>query len=178
MSELENRLNKCEQKCGDSPTEANFREFEISKLEYESYHDYITQGAMIRYHSKSCIRKIHLKNSSSISCDPEVIMKEVEDFYSSLYRENPPELNKNVAIDFYNSPDMPLLTEEQKTGCEGKLTKNECFKALLTTQNGKTPGIDGLNAEFYKCFWPLLGELVVNSLNEAYEKGELSTSQK
>ena len=35
-----------------------------------------------------------------------------------------------------------------------------------------------MTAEFYKAFWPLLGNLVVDCLNEAYECGELSTSQK
>ena len=37
---------------------------------------------------------------------------------------------------------------------------------------------DGLTVEFYKSFWPLVGHLVVDSLNEAYDCGELSTSQK
>ena len=49
---------------------------------------------------------------------------------------------------------------------------------LLTFQTGKAPGNDDLTAEFYKAFWPLLGNLVVDCLNEAYECGELSTSQK
>ena len=43
---------------------------------------------------------------------------------------------------------------------------------------GKPHGNDGLTEEFYKAFWPLLGNLVVDCLNEAYECGELSTSQK
>ena len=51
-------------------------------------------------------------------------------------------------------------------------------RSLLPLQNGKAPGNDGLTAEFYKAFWPLLGNLLVDCLNEAYECGAFSTSQK
>ena len=33
--------------------------------------------------------------------------------------------------------------------------------------NNKSPGCDGLTAEFYKCHWNLVGQLVVNSFKEA-----------
>ena len=36
----------------------------------------------------------------------------------------------------------------------------------------------GLTVEFYKCFWKLMGSLLVNCLNCAYKHGELSSSQK
>ena len=35
-----------------------------------------------------------------------------------------------------------------------------------------------MTVEFYKTFWPLVGNVVVGCLNEAYDSGELSTSQK
>ena len=42
----------------------------------------------------------------------------------------------------------------------------------------KSPGSDGLTVEFYRKFWPKIGDFLVNSLNHSYEKGELSSSQK
>ena len=45
-------------------------------------------------------------------------------------------------------------------------------------QTGKTPGNDGIPIEFYKTFWPLIGEFMVNSFNEAYENREMSSSQR
>ena len=45
-------------------------------------------------------------------------------------------------------------------------------------KNHKSPGSDGLNAEFYNAFWPSIGNLVVESLNTSFERGELSPSQK
>ena len=42
----------------------------------------------------------------------------------------------------------------------------------------KTPGNDGLTAEFYKTFWNLLGQQLTDSLNYSYQQGELSNTQK
>ena len=68
--------------------------------------------------------------------------------------------------------------EEKRNGCEGILRYDECFNVLQTFQKNKSPENDGLTAEFYLAFWPLLGKLIFNSLNYAFECGELSNSQK
>ena len=52
------------------------------------------------------------------------------------------------------------------------------YKALSAFENNKTPGNDGISAEFYKVFWSEIGEVLVNSLNYYYRCGELSTTQK
>ena len=49
---------------------------------------------------------------------------------------------------------------------------------LGTFPKNKAPGNDGLATEFYLAFWPLFGRLLVDSLNYAFEFGELSNSQK
>ena len=43
---------------------------------------------------------------------------------------------------------------------------------------GKSPRSDGLTSEFYKRFWDEAGEDVVKSINNAFDKGELSICQK
>ena len=54
---------------------------------------------------------------------------------------------------------------------EGKITlPQECEKILSSFQTGKTPGNDGLPIEFYKTFWPLIGKLMTDSFNEAFDK--------
>ena len=58
--------------------------------------------------------------------------------------------------------------------CEEKLTVKECFDTLLTMSNGKSPGNDGLTKEFYVFFWEDLGSLLVDTLNYAFQYGELS----
>lgn len=47
-----------------------------------------------------------------------------------------------------------------------------------TFQNGKSPGVDGYTAEFYKQFFSLLGQDLVNSFNAAFDIGEMSVSQR
>ena len=42
----------------------------------------------------------------------------------------------------------------------------------------KSPGNDGLSVEFYLKFWPVIGDLVLASFNEAFKHGELSTCQR
>ena len=58
------------------------------------------------------------------------------------------------------------------------LTERECLKALKTMDAGKTPGSDGLPAEFYKVFWTDISILLIRSLNHAYQTGQLSKTQK
>ena len=45
-------------------------------------------------------------------------------------------------------------------------------------KNGKSPGTDGYTAEFYKFFWRDLGDILLDSLNEAFTIGHLSHTQK
>ena len=70
------------------------------------------------------------------------------------------------------------ISEVKKQYCEGFLTFDECGKALRAMKKDKSPGSDGFTVEFFKMFWGHLGWLVVRSLNESYEKGELSITQK
>ena len=48
------------------------------------------------------------------------------------------------------------LTQELKNSCEGEITLDELQKALKTSTNNKSPGIDGIPYEFYKMFWPYI----------------------
>ena len=42
----------------------------------------------------------------------------------------------------------------------------------------KTPGSDGLPAEFYKMFWNDIADFLLVSINYAYQIGQLSVFQK
>ena len=61
---------------------------------------------------------------------------------------------------------------------EGPLTLEECKKVLETFKDNKSPGEDGLTAEFYKHFFDLIGIDLIESLNQAFKDGELSISQR
>ena len=51
-------------------------------------------------------------------------------------------------------------------------------KVLDSFQNDKSLGVDGFTVEFYKFFYGLLGNDLLACLNEAYEKQELTISQR
>ena len=50
-------------------------------------------------------------------------------------------------------------------------------EALNGMDTGKSPGIDGLTAEFYLAFWAVLGNDLVEVLNYGFQNGQLSVSQ-
>ena len=52
------------------------------------------------------------------------------------------------------------------------------LKSLKTFKKNKSPGNDGLPAEFYMVFWNKIGDMYFDSICEGMEKGELSTTQK
>ena len=61
--------------------------------------------------------------------------------------------------------------------CEGKKLEKECDTVIQTLANGKTPGNDGLPAEFYKTFWSTIKPTLVKCYNESYDKNKLPLSQ-
>ena len=62
--------------------------------------------------------------------------------------------------------------------CEGLLTEVECLESLKSMESNKSPGSDGLPAEFYKVFWNDLHHYLLNTLNCAYAKGLLAITQR
>ncbi len=57
-----------------------------------------------------------------------------------------------------------MLTQEDKELCECKLSKEEILNSLKDLQNSKTPGTDGLPADFYKFFWIDISTFVFDSM--------------
>ena len=45
-------------------------------------------------------------------------------------------------------------------------------------KNWSAPGCDGMTTEFTQFFWTKIGTLVTNSFIEAFDRGELSYTQK
>lgn len=111
-------------------------------------------------------------NDGHVIINNKDILYEIRNFYSTLYSSFP----CNPAL-FISS--LPDFTQEviDTASCDGPLTLEECHKALSSMHIGKSPGSDGLSTDFYKFFWPLIGNLVINSLNFAFEHQSLSSEQ-
>ena len=92
------------------------------------------------------------------------ILNEEKKYYKNLYKSN---CNSNEAKRyesiFLNSTTLPKLSEQDKNAVEGELTLSECWEALKSFENNKSPGNDGIPAEFYRAFWPDIKHLLGNS---------------
>ena len=201
LIDLEGKLRCCTAKCDAEPSIENIKELECLQADYDKLYDYITQGAIIRSRvnwyekgeknnkyflnleksnkKKSCVRKIFMSDGK-LTTNPPKIMSELESFYSNLYKDNSDEVSGTVNLSsFLNDlTEVPTLSEELRSICEGDLTYNECFSVLQSFEKNKTPGNDGLTIEFYIAFWPLIGKYLVDCINYTYQFGELSNTQK
>ena len=121
------------------------------------------------------VRKI-ITNDGKLTSNPKTILNELELFYSTLYSDNNGRSSQSSFLN--DSVEIPKLSEELRSACEGQITHNECYSVLQSFQKNKTPGNDGLTIEFYTAFWPLIRKYLVDSINYSYEFGELSNSQK
>ena len=75
--------------------------------------------------------------------------------------------------DLFQSENDTVPDNNEAMSCEGQ----ECLKALRSMDREKTPGTDGLPADFYKIFWKDLSPLLISALNYSYDEGSLSITQ-
>ena len=102
------------------------------------------------------------------------IRKEMNSFYQDLCTEEEVDMQaQNWLLDQLSMS----LNDQEQTSCEGLLTVEECREALNGMNTGKSPGIDGLTAEFYLAFWAVIDEDLVEVLNYGFQNGQLSVSQ-
>ena len=102
------------------------------------------------------------------------ILNAIFNFYTNLYTNEP--INEPLADKFLTG--VTPMSEDDATQCEGLLTYDECWQAIMLMQNNKSPGQDGLTVEFYKKFFYLFGTKLVAYYNSAFVWGKLTPSQR
>ena len=73
---------------------------------------------------------------------------------------------------------MPKHSEIEKDKLEEKITLAELNFVIITSKNDKGPGPDGCTDEFYKQFWPEIGNFLLDLMIFYKEQGELNDPQK
>ena len=199
--DLEDRLKILEEKYdmaeGIRESELQKQILEI-KTQLQEITDYKTQGLILRSQTnwyekgekstkyflqmesrnkiKKSIKKLQRIDGSFTTCEKEILAMQ-EQFYKNLYSakhiKTPEEMSTYV-----RGVTVPNLSEEEKSSCEGPLLAEECLATLKDFKPNKSPGNDGLPIEFYLKFWPLFGQIAVESFNYAHDCGELSVSQR
>ena len=124
---------------------------------------------------KSTIRKL-VDNDIEIT-DTKDILKKIHAFYSNLFDRKITKSSTD-SINFLNTLDLPCITDQHKKHCDAEISIDDLEKSLFSMQSNKTPGNDGLSAEFYKFFWAEVKELLFDSYKYSRIVGELSTSQR
>ena len=108
--------------------------------------------------------------------DQHEIQIELQLFYRNLFKSNCTKSydDSKKFLDEIKT----VLTSERANICERDLVEGELFKSLSSMQDFKSPGNDGLTKEFYKCFWNVIKDPLMNSIKEARKKKRLSITQR
>ena len=135
-------------------------------------------------YEKILIREVKLENGEVISNFAQV-NKEIENFYAKMYTSKISSNNTNDVSEhnhnihkFIEGLNIPQLNVEEQESLEKDLTFEELKDALTSFADNKSPGEDGFTKEFYEVFFDLLGKDLLNTYNEAFNRGSLSPSQK
>ena len=106
---------------------------------------------MKKRQTSNVIKQVQDYDGNVISNDHDILI-ELQRFYVSLFKSS---LVKTGDITNYlNTVNVskPLsLTEKMKLN--NPIQKAELDIAVKNLKSGKSPGLDGLTPEFYKCFW-------------------------
>ena len=105
-------------------------------------------------------------------------MEEIRSFYVNLYSDRDQDLNDVDLDTLLSGYNIPRLANNEKLNIDKPITKAEILESLKSCKNNKTPGTSGFTVEFFKFFWKDLGDFLFRSYTCAFEKGELSISQK
>ena len=90
----------------------------------------------------------------------------ISDFYANLFNN------------FLNYLSIRSLSETQKQIYEEKITEKDIYGSMISFDNSKSPGNDGLTKEFYQTFWQDVKDIFFNSLQEFKRLKYLRRSQR
>ena len=191
------RVNELYKKAGTHPDNKQIiNEIHVARSRLKNIMQYKTKGTIlrskVRWHEhgnviidtfyglekrnfeKKTTTKLKLPNGS-LATDQSEMLQEQMHFYKALYTSNSHEsLVANNDLPQIFVEDITPLENADKLSCE----QAECLNALKDFKIEKSPGTDGLQAEFYKYFWKELHADMIRSFNFAYDNGSLSISQR
>ena len=116
-----------------------------------------------------------LTSDGSIVSDTPALCNMITSFYSDLFSSVSTDDSSRASL--LHNGNSSLLSDVAES-CEGLLSLEECYAALVDMVRRKAPGSNGLPMEFYSKFWDFLGEDLVCVLNSCFCSGLLSRSQR
>ena len=179
----------------DDPLQLN--RIDALKAEYETLFSQETEGMKIRSkvqaweegeRSTKYFHNLEKRNAKEKTWDrildkddnlvtgTKNIQKRQVEFYKELFQSEHKGDNKPETDFFLNNLDRKL-SDESKHNLEKDITIDEVKQAIRKMPNGKSPGTDGLPAEFYKLNWDIIGEDLFEILIQGLNDDQLTYSQ-
>ena len=126
------------------------------------------------HQTQNIIWELTNENNGFLNTDEE-ILGEMCNFYEKLYDTQ--NINNSDIENYLRDTDIKRLTDNIKDKCDQFPTLDECKETVMDMKHNKSPGLDGLPAEFYQCFWDQLSELFFEMLTEIFRMNEMTFSQ-
>ena len=118
------------------------------------------------------IKRIKTPDGSIIKEQSKILQK-VQEFYSKLF-DNKDNSLKSMATS--KIPELQYFKKIDSSNLGGEMSTDEPGKALKKMKNNKSPGIDGISADFLKVLGGKLKYHIKNAINSSYVKGTLPIS--
>ncbi|KAI3352308.1 hypothetical protein L3Q82_005171 [Scortum barcoo] len=115
---------------------------------------------------RKVIHCLHSDNGSSLT-DATEIRRYATGFYRDLFKT---ESVEDPELDSTFLSDLPQVGDSSDSLLSADLTLDELHVALMSLANGKAPDIDGIPVDFYKAFWPVVGEDMLEVFQESFQE--------
>jgi len=116
------------------------------------------------------VSKISHPTLSRIVSQPKEVADAFASFYQNLYKEPRVQTSGRDTDSFLTGLNLPTLSKETSKQMITPITETEIREAIKRLKSNKSPGVDGLPGEFYKCFIndlaPVLTKVFRYSLSE------------
>ena len=187
-----NELNNMIQNCFDNDLVSKLQD---KKKEFEVLHEGVVRGAIVRSkarwiaegekntkyfanlekrnYQQKCI--FRLQSDKGIIFESKKILEEERTFYANLYSSCNNLLYNNSLLTNLN---IPSVNNDDNNSLGSLISEKECYEAISSFANDKSPGSDGLPIEFYKTFWNEIKYLLCSVYNECFERNILPHSMR
>ena len=113
------------------------------------------------------------KSNGEVTENKDEILDEIKTFYEKLYKSQGP-----ISTQYIEKLEIPKISEDLQIELEKPISQAEISIALKKLKKNKTPGCDGLSADFYKMFYRKLKPILLNLYHEIVEMKEFHLNAK
>ena len=122
-----------------------------------------------------------LKVGSALITKKDEILSAEHEYYQKLYSETLDDTSDSYKSSFeYFTKDVNFckITEQDRELLDHEITQKEILKSVKSLKKCKSPGSDGFTSEFYQFFWIDIKNILMDSINFAFQNGQLSVEQR